>query len=227
MTALEFCAKCQQHHEIGRCPLDVGLEDLIVPDAGHIEVSAFDAYETAKPNEPTFTLQGGDEPAPNFVLLYAKFLRFRAGVLTPEMLVEDFRDAGVQLRGIETAEDEVDRDTFLLKAVSAEEVAWAMQAYQRDWPAHDVFAGRTSGEYRQDVFDARKDLSDWCSKADSELAERVEKLQTFEEHDPERTPITAQELQWRAALNLIAQARQQLQTAHTMLRPRRAGEPAT
>jgi hypothetical protein len=75
---------------------------------------ALDAYPTAKPGEPTFTLQGGDPFAPGCVLEWAK--RARA-------------------YGFTLPEDSAEREDLLLRATNAEQVAWEMQAYQRGQPA--------------------------------------------------------------------------------------------
>lgn len=217
MTAMAFCEHCLNHHKKGRCPLDVTLPKLArqLPDAGHIEPGPFDAYETAKPNEPVFTLQGGDPFAPHLVLLWANMARMAAGSLSYERLKEAVLGA---TNPIPVEEDEVQRNTLLLKATSAEEVAWAMQAYQRDWaPQEEAQQPRVAGEYRQDIYDARKTLADWCSRAESELAEAVERVQTFEHSEEEQ-------LYYAAAFHAIANAQALLRTAGSTFRPHRAGE---
>lgn len=69
----------------------------------------YDAIETAKPGEPLFPIQGGDPFGPPTVLHWAKLAR----------------EAG------EASDDERESDRLLRKATSAEQVAWAMQEYQR------------------------------------------------------------------------------------------------
>jgi len=76
---------------------------------------AFDAFETAKPGEPIFTLQGGDPLAPDLVLAWAKMAR---GI-------------GMILQDSATTEQEMrEAEEYLIKASSAEHIAWSMAEYQ-------------------------------------------------------------------------------------------------
>lgn len=74
------------------------------------EPGPFDAFETAKPDEPIFTLQGGDPLAAPLVLEWARRARTAALALP---------------------DDTPRQEELLLRATSAEEVAWSMQAYLR------------------------------------------------------------------------------------------------
>lgn len=69
----------------------------------------FDAFETAKPGEPIFTLQGGDPLSPPTILHWAGLAR-TAAVAEP---------------------DPEKARKLLVKATNAEVVAWTMRAYQR------------------------------------------------------------------------------------------------
>nr|WP_047169709.1 NaeI family type II restriction endonuclease [Sphingomonas sp. Y57] len=69
----------------------------------------YDAFETAKPGEPIFTLQGGDPLAPPTILHWADLAR-----------------------GVARQETKQERaDALFKKAANAELVAWAMAEYQR------------------------------------------------------------------------------------------------
>lgn len=70
---------------------------------------SYDAIETAKPGEPLFPIQGGDPFGPPTVLFWAK----------------QCREAGL------AAEKPEECERLLRKATDAEQVAWAMAAYQR------------------------------------------------------------------------------------------------
>lgn len=70
---------------------------------------AFDALETAKPGEPIFVVQGGDEFGPATVI-------FWAGLMREAAMRADKRDEAV---------------AKFRKATNAEEVAWEMREYQR------------------------------------------------------------------------------------------------
>lgn len=88
---------------------------------------AFDAFQTAKPDEPIFTLQGGDPVAAMLVQLWAFIARARAGV-RPDIELDDLLEIADRAPPAET---EAQSQELLLRASSAEEVAWAMRAYQR------------------------------------------------------------------------------------------------
>jgi uncharacterized protein YhaN len=74
-----------------------------------------DAYYTAKPGEPVFTLQGGDELASYCVLEWARRARERA--------------MAIMRREIDAPESEAQE--LLKRATAAEAIAWDMQAYFR------------------------------------------------------------------------------------------------
>ena len=98
-------------------------------------VAPLDAYATAKPDEPTFTLQGGDPLAPALVREWALLARVRAGLI-PDA-------SGILGQALEAAamhsvrDDERERDSLLVRATAAEEVSWAMDAYQKGEHATD------------------------------------------------------------------------------------------
>lgn len=69
----------------------------------------YDAFETAKPGEPIFTVQGGDPLGPLTVMFWAWKARQLA----------------------RTLDSDKERDFMLRKATAAEEVAWAMREYQK------------------------------------------------------------------------------------------------
>lgn len=91
-----------------------------------------DAYETAKPDEPTFTLQGGDPLAARLVQFWAQLARLRAGVIPRSELAEAYATNCVA-DAIENsvADDEREVRNLAVRATAAEEVSWAMQEYQK------------------------------------------------------------------------------------------------
>lgn len=72
------------------------------------EPGDYDAYETAKPDEPIFTVQGGDPLGPLTVMFWC----WKARQLARRQ------------------DDDKARQRMLRKAGAAEEVAWAMKEYQ-------------------------------------------------------------------------------------------------
>lgn len=72
----------------------------------------FDGMESAKPDEPVFTLQGGDPLAPELVRGWAEKARERA----------------IQLRKDGKEEK---ADALLIKATEAEKISWNMESYAK------------------------------------------------------------------------------------------------
>jgi hypothetical protein len=91
-------------------------------------VAPLDAYATAKPDEPTFTLQGGDPLAAPLVRLWTFFARRRAMTLRiEEKTFGELIEAAI---GHEISDDDDrERDNLLVRATAAEQVSWAMDAY--------------------------------------------------------------------------------------------------
>lgn len=95
-----------------------------------IDQEDYDAHETAKPGEPTFTIQGGDLIGPPAVQHWAELARSEArGILNGSY--SDFEPTPDQPEYTPTARDMIRADKLLRKATSAEGVVWEMQAYQR------------------------------------------------------------------------------------------------
>jgi len=76
---------------------------------------AFDAFETAKPGEPIFTLQGGDPLAAPLVLQWAKAARLK----------------GLELRESTNPVEQDKGEVLLLKATEAEQISWDMDRYRK------------------------------------------------------------------------------------------------
>jgi hypothetical protein len=91
-------------------------------------VAPLDAYATAKPDEPVFTLQGGDPLAAPLVRLWAQLARLRTG-LGKGLWPPSFTDAENAVLNHDVSHDEKESANLLLRATAAEEVSWAMDAY--------------------------------------------------------------------------------------------------
>lgn len=124
----------------------------------------YDAIATAKPGEPLFPLQGGDQFAPECVLLWARRAREHADVLAAE--AEGTRSK----RKADKLREQVDH--LRRKATSAEEVAWAMQEYQRDEQAPEQTAATSYSGAEHDVErDQIASLSGICDRIYNSIAE--------------------------------------------------------
>src|SRR5205085_1542980 len=96
-----------------------------------LPAAPLDAYVTAKPDEPTFTLQGGDPLAEPLVQLWAHLARVRTGLLTgdADWIYPALKAACHPDSDLSGNEREV--NNLLLRATAAEEVSWAMRDYCR------------------------------------------------------------------------------------------------
>lgn len=91
----------------------------------------FDGLETAKPGEPIFVVQGGDPLAPPTVQFWAD----RARDCAREIMAgkhAGFEPGPGREQYEPTEADHREAERLLRKATNAEEVSWAMAAYQRN-----------------------------------------------------------------------------------------------
>ena len=87
-----------------------------------------DAYETAKPDEPIFTLQGGDPLAAPLVRIWAYLARVRCGFTGDVSMI----DAPIYVAKITSVEhDSEECRNLLIRATQAEQVSWYMDGYRR------------------------------------------------------------------------------------------------
>jgi hypothetical protein len=96
-------------------------------------VAPLDAYATAKPDEPTFTLQGGDPLAASIVRIWAYCARIRAGLLSLSKITGDevLGKALIAAQQYSVAHDDQEVRNLKIRATAAEEVSWTMDAYLR------------------------------------------------------------------------------------------------
>ena len=135
----------------------------------------YDAIETAQPGEPLFPLQGGDPFAPDCVLLWAQ----RA------------RQASIDLFALAAAEPSKRKAEKLIaegeklsrKATAAEEVAWAMQEYQRGDLAAPVVDDDDGDDAHRSEIAALSAICDRIYNSEAELTEAADALHKIGGHD--------------------------------------------
>ncbi|RPJ86301.1 MAG: hypothetical protein EHM18_06935 [Acidobacteria bacterium] len=136
--------------------------------------SPLDAYQTAAPDEPIFTLQGGDPVSELLVLFWVELARARCGLAfdpldTCNKLARVIRESQVK--------DDADRNNLLTRATEAEQVAWSMKDYKLGRPSEAKGEDVKPVEYRLDLHDYRIYAAGRVSSAFSELHEAAEKLE--------------------------------------------------
>lgn len=121
-------------------------------------VAPLDCYLTAKPDEPVFTLQGGDPLASPLVKLWASLARVQAGAIRGDAdWIYPCLEAACHP---DNALDERESNALLVRATAAEEVGWDMDSYRKG----HVSAGEDAGQnpHGENSLDekARLDLHD-------------------------------------------------------------------
>jgi hypothetical protein len=139
------------------------------------EIAPLDAYETAKPNEPIFTLQGGDPLAPSLVRLWALLARTRAEVLKPS--IEWITPALVAANQSSLAHDPKEIEELLLRATLAEEVSWNMDNYLKGQVIEEQDDAKHFDEFeRLDIWDIRRRFASTISGFTGNLTEYKKEL---------------------------------------------------
>lgn len=137
-----------------------------------------DAFETAKPDEPIFTLQGGDPLAAPLVRLWAFFARRRAA--TVRITQDVFGEIIEAAIGHSVQDDEREQGNLLVRATAAEKVSWAMDAYRKGNTRADVPSEAADTHLdelqRIDLHDLRVRIAGRLSNFRCEMVEMQEAL---------------------------------------------------
>jgi hypothetical protein len=136
-----------------------------------------DAYETLKPDEPGWTVQGGDPLGGPLLRIWAAFTRLRAGVITPgavNTVFEEIRAAANR----HPPENERERDGLLIRATRTEEVSWNMDVYLKGEAKFEEQLHEADDE--PDAL-ARIDLHDYRVRAVSKINNAVAELVEIDE----------------------------------------------
>jgi hypothetical protein len=100
-----------------------------VPDTPSPEAAPLDAYVTAAPDEPVWTVQGGDPLGGPLLRIWAVFARLQAGIITPGAVDGLFAEILGRANN-SPPENDRERDGLLLRATATEEISWDMDAYR-------------------------------------------------------------------------------------------------
>jgi len=138
-------------------------------------IAPLDAYVTAKPDEPTFTLQGGDPFGGPLARLWAHLARAR--VFGPKMLGDEWPNylADVISRNLIPESAERERTNMLVRATQAECTSWDMDSYLKGYASIGAEDAKTAAENSLDE-KARLDLHDTRVHAASRLNNMVFEL---------------------------------------------------
>jgi len=138
-----------------------------------LDPSPLDAYATAEPNEPIFTLQGGDVLAGPLVIMWARLARARCGLGFEPIATFDWLHDIVKNHQVEKQGEIAN---LLFRATEAEQVAWAMGNYRKGHAFEEAEAAVPKVEARLDLHDYRIHCASRISNAFSEMADMIDKL---------------------------------------------------
>jgi hypothetical protein len=131
------------------------------------EIPALDAYQTAKPDEPTFTLQGGDPLAAPLIRLWVCAARMQNGLGTALDVQELY--AAAQDNKIESNSE---ARKLLVRATWAEREGWKFDEYRKGNLTEEQSPARTFDEFaRLDIWDIRRRCAGLISNFIGELNE--------------------------------------------------------
>lgn len=117
-----------QYFDIGIPPVEAFEQDTKeVP-------GALDAFETLRPGEKHFTLQGGDPLAPPTIFFWVLLARASSIGRPPIRDIQEVVE--IALGKVKPPETEARVQELQLRATNAEQIAWDMQAYQRGESSH-------------------------------------------------------------------------------------------
>ncbi len=150
-----------------------------------------DAYQTAKPNEPIWTVQGGDPLGGPLLRVWAAFARIQAGVITAgavEGIFEGLRKAATRNK----PDQQHEQEALLLRATLTEQISWDMDAYRAGFadetpdpnpPAENV--STPAERQRLDQYDHRRRFAERVSYMVGELNQMRQPLIDLEFMKPE------------------------------------------
>lgn len=167
-----------------------------------------DGFESAKPNEPIFTLQGGDPLAAPLVVLWAQLARVRADITQgdADWIYPLFLAANRE----SVSHDPKEIENLLVRASAAEQVAWSMDEYRKG-VSQETSSDQSLDELdRLDIYDLRRRYASLISNFFSEMSEYRERLVALEF-------IEVGGQLWNAIEGEILS----LRTIHKMIEPRR------
>lgn len=107
------------------------MTEVLTPTKEH--PAPLDAFETAKPDEPIWTVQGGDPLGPPLLRIWAWAARIRAGVIDPSIPDQESitRDIVAAAHDHNVAHDDKEVRNLKVRATATEEISWTMEEYAK------------------------------------------------------------------------------------------------
>lgn len=137
-----------------------------------------DAFESAKPNEPIWTVQGGDPLGAPLLRIWAVFARIQAGVITANCTNGVFEQI-LRAANNNPPANEREEEALLVRATATEEISWSFDRYLKHGAVSkgEEKEDRTFDEFaRLDIYDIRRRTASRISNFFSELHDYREQL---------------------------------------------------
>jgi hypothetical protein len=145
-------------------------------DATKTNPAPLDAFDAAKPDEPIWTVQGGDPLGAHLLRVWAHFARIRAGVIPPlgiEYVYEHILAAAQNNR----PDEKNACDDLLTRAALTEDISFNMDAYLRGQPAEIAEERKVTAMQKMDLWDTRRRFASRISNFFSEMDDYKNELQ--------------------------------------------------
>ena len=142
-------------------------------EASKLSPAPLDAYETAKPDEPIFRLQGGDPLAAPLVRIWAYLARVRAGLPGDVSMI----DAPVFVaKTTAVTHDPKECENLLVRATAAEQISWHMDGYRRGEILSPTDVASVDELQKLDIFDIRRRMSSAIHNHKAQLLDYLDHL---------------------------------------------------
>lgn len=130
-----------------------------------------DAFDTAKPDEPIWTVQGGDPLGGPLLRVWALLARIRAGVTSISTGEQTLWDAANAAANSKVSSDR-EKQALLIRATETEKISWNMDSYRK---GHSFETEAQPADGTPDEL-ARLDLHDYRVRAVGKVQNAVAEL---------------------------------------------------
>jgi hypothetical protein len=138
-----------------------------------------DAFETAKPYEPIWTVQGGDPLGAPLLRIWAIFARIQADII-PEQGSEAIYSEILRAARENIPDDKRNREDLLVRATQTEEISWTFDEYRKGIASYEITEQKPATALDQlDIYDLRRRCASLISSFASELNEYRWKLKEY------------------------------------------------
>jgi hypothetical protein len=145
-----------RHQQSPWCSMIINQKGVFPLEATKSDPAPLDAFETAKPDEPIYTLQGGDPLSSPLLRIWAHFARIQAGIIPPRGIEGIFEEI-LRAANNNEPESEAGKDDLLVRATQTEQISWLMDNYRKGYSIEErEEIAKTTVFNKLDVYDIRR-----------------------------------------------------------------------